>query len=70
MPLIREWTTAQQGHTWNLTSSLQGLSHGVKRLSVEVAFEENISLRFSPYEEYIMWPARTELPALLSRIQA
>ena len=34
-------------HTSNLTSSLRGLSQGDKKLSVEFAFEENISLRIS-----------------------
>ena len=32
--------------TSNLTSSLRGLSQGDKKLSVEFAFEENISHRF------------------------
>ena len=41
----------------------------MKKLSVEFAFEENISLRIS-YEEYITWLAKTKLLGLAISISS
>ena len=57
-------------HTSDLTSSLRGLSQGDKKLSVEFAFKENISLDFFSMKNKLCGLQEQSYLVSLSQIQA
>ena len=57
-------------HTSDLTSSLRGLSQGDKKLSVEFAFKENISLDFFSMKNKLCGLQEKSYSVSQSRIQA